>query len=64
MFNFSGPNIKAMLMNVNEAESRGAVFAAFTLMDDLGKGLGPGIVCVWIWMLGGSRQGGWGLMDL
>ena len=28
-------------MNVNPSERRGTVFSAFTLCDDLGKGLGP-----------------------
>ena len=30
-------------MNVNPSERRGTVFSAFTLCDDLGKGLGPSI---------------------
>mmetsp|Transcript_52832 Transcript_52832/g.115420 ORF Transcript_52832/g.115420 Transcript_52832/m.115420 type:complete len:85 (-) Transcript_52832:146-400(-) len=33
-----------MLMNVNDSEVRGTVFSAFTLFDDLGKGLGPSII--------------------
>merc|ERR1712039_63157 len=40
----AGPNIRAILMNVNESETRGTVFSAFTLFDDLGKGLGPSII--------------------
>merc|ERR1712216_548246 len=44
----TGPNVKALLMNVNSSARRGAVFGAFTLMDDLGKGAGPSIVCVLI----------------
>merc|ERR1719491_2416137 len=42
----TGPNIRAILINVNDAEVRGTVFSAFTLFDDLGKGLGPSIICV------------------
>jgi len=43
----TGPNIRAILMNINEGEVRGTVFSAFTLCDDLGKGLGPSlIVCM------------------
>lgn len=38
-----GPNIRAILMNVNPSERRGTVFSAFTLCDDLGKGLGPSL---------------------
>lgn len=40
----AGPNIRAILMNVNDSENRGTVFSAFTLCDDLGKGLGPSII--------------------
>mmetsp|Transcript_101705 Transcript_101705/g.283170 ORF Transcript_101705/g.283170 Transcript_101705/m.283170 type:complete len:528 (-) Transcript_101705:167-1750(-) len=40
----AGPNIRAILMNVNDSEVRGTVFSAFTLFDDLGKGLGPSII--------------------
>lgn len=40
----TGPNIRAILMNVNDGEVRGTVFSAFTLTDDLGKGLGPSII--------------------
>jgi len=44
----TGPNVKALLMNVNSSARRGTVFGAFTLMDDLGKGAGPTVVCVLI----------------
>lgn len=40
----TGPNIRAVLMNVNDSEVRGTCFSAFTLTDDLGKGLGPSII--------------------
>merc|ERR1740130_2322939 len=40
----TGPNIRAILMNVNDGEVRGTVFSAFTLCDDLGKGLGPSLI--------------------
>jgi len=40
----AGPNIRAILMNVNDSEVRGTVFSAFTLFDDLGKGIGPSII--------------------
>lgn len=40
----TGPNIRAILMNINEGEVRGTVFSAFTLCDDLGKGLGPSLI--------------------
>lgn len=37
-------NIRAMLVNVNPPEARGAVFGLFNLADDLGKGLGPFLI--------------------
>eukprot|EP00439_Symbiodinium_sp_Y106_P040292 s1926_g4.t3 len=48
----AGPNIRAVLMNVNPSERRGTVFSAFTLCDDLGKGLGPSIVVALVSLLG------------
>eukprot|EP00747_Dinoflagellata_sp_TGD_P214291 gnl/TRDRNA2_/TRDRNA2_87173_c0_seq1.p1 gnl/TRDRNA2_/TRDRNA2_87173_c0~~gnl/TRDRNA2_/TRDRNA2_87173_c0_seq1.p1 ORF type:complete len:627 (-),score=86.30 gnl/TRDRNA2_/TRDRNA2_87173_c0_seq1:62-1888(-) len=48
----TGPNIRAVLMNVNDAEVRGTVFSAFTLTDDLGKGLGPSIVVFMTYIFG------------
>merc|ERR1719284_2065840 len=49
---FTGPNIRAMLMNVNGSEVRGTVFSAFTLTDDLGKGLGPSIIVAMTYLFG------------
>ncbi|CAE7768531.1 mucK [Symbiodinium pilosum] len=51
----AGPNIRAVLMNVNPSERRGTVFSAFTLCDDLGKGLGPSIVVALVSLLGRRR---------
>ena len=42
----------AMIMNVNEPETRGIALALQTTLDDLGKGLGPAIVAVMISGLG------------
>lgn len=39
-----GPNMRAMMMNVNEPETRGVALALQTMLDDLGKGLGPALV--------------------
>ena len=47
-----GPNVRAMIMNVNEPETRGIALALQTTLDDLGKGLGPAIVAVMISGLG------------
>jgi MFS family permease len=33
-----GPNMRAMMMNVNEPETRGVALALQTMLDDLGKG--------------------------
>ena len=47
-----GPNVRAMIMNVNEPETRGVALALQTTLDDLGKGLGPAIVALMISGLG------------
>ncbi len=36
----TGPNVKTMLMNVNEPENRGRIFSIFNLTDSLGTGMG------------------------
>lgn len=38
---FAGPNVKAMLMNVNVPEHRGAISSIFNLTDSIGAGFGP-----------------------
>lgn len=40
----TGSNVKAILLNVTEPETRGAVFSLYNLADDLGRGLGPFII--------------------
>jgi len=40
----TGPNVKAMLLNVNAPETRGSIFSLFNLADDLGKGFGPVVI--------------------
>lgn len=47
-----GPNMRAMIMNVNEPETRGVALALQTMLDDLGKGLGPAIVAAIISKVG------------
>ncbi len=44
----SGPNIRAILLNVNSPETRGSIFSLFNLTDDLGKGFGPVIISLLI----------------
>ena len=38
------PNIKVILMNVNNSFTRGTVFSMYNLADDLGRGFGPFII--------------------
>lgn len=45
-------NVRAVLLNVNAPETRGTVFAVYSLMDDLGKGAGPAVVAALIVRLG------------
>jgi len=48
IININGPNIKVLLCNVVVPETRGCAFAVFALTDDIGKGLGPFIVSLFI----------------
>jgi len=43
---------RAMIMNVNEPETRGVALALHVVLDDLGKGVGPALVAVLITALG------------
>jgi predicted MFS family arabinose efflux permease len=47
-----GPNMRAMMLNVNEPETRGVALALQTMLDDLGKGLGPALVAAIITNVG------------
>lgn len=72
VININGPNIKVLLCNVVVPEARGCAFAVFALTDDIGKGLGPFIVSLFIEAFHGSRVlafniitvGGWGLCGI
>jgi len=48
----SDPNIKVMVVNVNNHATRGTAFAFLTVATDLGKGLGPFGISVMIALLG------------
>jgi MFS family permease len=48
MVSVTGPNVKAMLLNVNAPETRGSIFSLFNLTDNLGKGFGPVIISIFI----------------
>ena len=39
---------RAILLNVNEPETRGVALALQTVLDDLGKGLGPLLVSLMV----------------
>jgi MFS family permease len=41
---FAGPNLRAILLNVNLGDCRGSMTALITLADDLGKALGPALI--------------------
>jgi len=47
-----GGNAKAILLNTIPQKSRGSIFGVYTIMDDLGKGLGPALVASWVRSLG------------
>ncbi len=40
----TGPNVRAILINVTAPETRGSVFSLYNLADDLGRGFGPAII--------------------
>jgi MFS family permease len=47
-----GPNMYAILLNVNSPETRGSILALFNLVNDLGKGLGPFVISIFIVAVG------------
>ncbi|WP_448375008.1 MFS transporter [Fervidobacterium sp.] len=40
MDSYTGPNVKMMLLNVNEPKDRGRIFSVFNLTDSVGAGVG------------------------
>lgn len=48
----AGGNAKAILLNTVPQKSRGSLFGIYTIMDDLGKGLGPALVASWVRAMG------------
>ena len=42
---------RAVLLNVNEPESRGFALGLMTVLDDIGKGAGPSLVSILITVL-------------
>lgn len=49
---FAAPSLRGLLLNVNDSTTRGTVFSGLTLMEDVGKGLGPTFVVFLISFLG------------
>jgi len=48
----TGPNVRAMLLNVNSPETRGSIFSLYNLADDLGKGFGPVVISLLVTFFG------------
>lgn len=48
----TGGNAKAVLLNTVPPKSRGSLFGIYTIMDDLGRGLGPALIASWVRWLG------------
>ena len=48
----TGPNVRAVLQNCNLPETRGTVFALFSLTDDIGKAGGPYLISAFVAGLG------------
>lgn len=48
----TGPNVRAILINVTAPETRGSVFSLYNLADDLGRGFGPAIIGVLVGSFG------------
>ena len=57
----AAPNMKAILINVNDPNVRGSVFALYNLADDLGRGFGPLIISYLILLFG--REWGFNLAN-
>ncbi len=54
----AGPNLRGILMNANCAQNRGTVFAMFSLVDNLGKSIGPSVLVLVTMLFGGNRTMG------
>ncbi|TGK05007.1 MFS transporter [Leptospira semungkisensis] len=47
----TGPNVRALIMNVNPPKSRSSMFALYNLTDNLGQGLGPAMAALLLTVL-------------
>ena len=50
------PNVRAVLVNINPPETRGSVFACYSQVDDIGKGLGPVFIAGLIVVFNGRQS--------
>ncbi|HEC96168.1 MAG TPA: MFS transporter, partial [Euryarchaeota archaeon] len=41
LVSYAGPNVRAIISQVNPPEDRGTVFGVFNIMDNVGKAIGP-----------------------
>ncbi|KAF6255108.1 major facilitator superfamily domain-containing protein [Scenedesmus sp. NREL 46B-D3] len=48
LLSITGPNLRAIMININTPETRGVALALQSVTDDLGRGLGPVIVAGFI----------------
>mmetsp|Transcript_2188 Transcript_2188/g.4663 ORF Transcript_2188/g.4663 Transcript_2188/m.4663 type:complete len:204 (+) Transcript_2188:72-683(+) len=64
LVNMNGPNVRVVLQNVVAPEVRGTAFAVYCLTDDVGKGLGPALVVLFIKACGHDRQSAFNLVVL
>ncbi|WP_411823762.1 MFS transporter [Leptospira sp. 'Mane'] len=46
LISVTGPNVRAVLLNVNSPKTRSSIFSVYNLTDDLGKGLGPALSAI------------------
>jgi MFS family permease len=52
---YTGVNVRAMVIQINPPDQRGAAFSLFNLTDDLGRGFGPAIVAKMVGLFGRER---------
>ncbi|TGK06013.1 MFS transporter [Leptospira selangorensis] len=52
----TGPNVRALIMNVNPPKSRSSMFALYNLTDNLGNGLGPAMAALILTVLPDRTQ--------
>ena len=52
----TGPCLRALILSVNAPETRGSAQAVLVLTDDLGKGFGPSVIALLIYMFGGRLE--------